>query len=150
MTTKKIRSIPSALSLAPTLARRLFQLREYRNLTVKDLARATRFSEQRIEDLESGLESWLSATDRQVLAKALSVEPRIIEDVERRPVDTTAAEFSRQMEDLNRAILTGSRDLLCPSCQRPLVCRVQQGFDLEGLPIQFAKAFCTQCPFVLK
>jgi len=150
MTTKKIRAIPSGMELAPTLARRLFQLREWRNLTVRDLARSSRFTVQRIEDLESGLETWLSASDRQILAKALSVEPRIIEEVERRPLDTRVSEFAPRMEDLNRVILEGERDLSCPECQEPLAVSVQEGFDLEGLPIRFAKAYCTRCPFVLK
>ena len=81
---RQVKPFPKGMQFAPTLAQRLSQLREFRNMTVLDLARSSRFSRQRIEDLEAGLESWLSSTDRQLLAKALAVEPKLLQKVEKR------------------------------------------------------------------
>ena len=93
---RQLRPLPSSLELAPTLAQRIAQLRDLRNMTQMDVARRTRFSLQRIEDIESGIETWLSATDRQLLAKALCVEPVLLQEVEARnmlrPPDTLASE----------------------------------------------------------
>src|SRR5947208_2102618 len=81
---KTFKPIPSDHPLAPTLARRIVQVREFRNMTVLDLALLANFSIKRVEELESGLETWLSSTDRQRLAKALSVEPSVLKEVEQR------------------------------------------------------------------
>lgn len=148
--TKQIRPFPSTTPLAPTLAQRVQQLRDFRNLTVKDLAKLSRFAIARIEDIEAGLESWLSASDRQLLAKALSVEPAILLEVEARPGLGDSLEKQALAQYLSRAILEGARDLQCPNCGHTLRCSIQEGFDIEGRPIRFPKAFCTKCPFVLR
>jgi len=141
--------LPSNIELAPTLARRVQQLRDFRNMTVKDLAKISRFGVQRIEDIESGLETWLSATERQLLAKALAVEPYILQDAESRPPAD-----ERHLEEaghrLTQAILHGARELECPNCGSTLRCSVQEALDIEGYPTRFAKAYCMKCPFVLK
>ncbi len=138
--------------LAPTLARRLVELRERKNLTVKDLALESRFTKQRIEDLESGLETWLSSTDRQLLARALAVDPIIIQEVEARPrLEPTndPERYNAILADLTDSILKGVKELDCPQCGNTLRCRVQVGIDMDGLEVHFAKAFCQKCPFVL-
>ncbi len=142
--------MPPTLQLAPTLAQRILQLREFRNMTVKDLARAARFNTRRIEDLEAGLEIWLSSTDRQLLAKALAIEPFVLQEVETRPALGTTQEQLAASQYLARAILEGARDLQCPQCGNSLRCSVQEGLDLEERPIRFPKAFCLKCPYVLK
>lgn len=137
------------MPLASTLAQRLRQLREFRNLTTKDLAKSCRFTVQRIEDLEAGLEGWLSAADRQILCKALVIEPSLLQEVEVRTAfneESTAA----HEQQLIRSILMGNRELECPKCGATLHCSVQNALDIEEKPVQFAKAFCTRCPFVLK
>lgn len=96
------------------------------------------------------MESWLSSTDRQLLAKALAVEPYVLQDVETRPALGSTQEQLAQAQYLARAILEGARNLLCPDCGNTLRCSVQEGFDLEGLPVRFAKAFCSRCPYVLR
>lgn len=142
---------PNSIQLAPTLAQRVRQLRELRNLTVKDLGRATKFGVPRIEDIESGIETWLSTTDRQILAKALVVEPTIIQSVEKRTNTEVEEEFLQTVsKNITESILNGARDLECPRCGGTLKCSVQQGIDLEDNPIYFAKAFCVKCPFVLR
>jgi len=141
-----------SIELAPTLARRLVELRERKNLTVKDLAQESRFSKQRIEDLESGLETWLSSTDRQLLARALAVDPIIIQEVEARPrLEPTddPERYNAILADLTDSILKGVKELECPQCGNTLRCRVQQGIDMDEHPVYFAKAFCSKCPFVL-
>lgn len=138
--------------MEPTLARRVAQLRLVRNLTVVDLAKATRFSKERIEEIECGMETWLSSTDRQLLARALSVDPIIIEEVETRPrldAHKDPARFAKILEDICDSILTGARELECPQCGAIMRCRVQEGLDMEENVVYAAKAFCQKCPFVI-
>jgi transcriptional regulator with XRE-family HTH domain len=146
---RQLRPIPASLELAPTLARRVLQLREFRNLTLLEVAKSARFSPRRMEEIESGLETWLSATDRQLLAKALYVEPDVLKEVESRSYSEEPITASA-MEELGDLILHGQRDLECPMCGNDLRCSVQEGFDLEGNPIRLPKAFCHKCPFILK
>lgn len=141
------------MKLADTLAQRVAQLREFRNMTLRDLAKTSRFDVRRLEEIESGMETWFSSTERQLLAKALAVEPALLQEVERRCKPDTDEENELASEDLlrlSKAILTGSRDLECPHCGGNLKCSIQEGFDLDEQPIQFAKAFCLKCPFVLR
>ena len=150
---KHFRPIPSTMKLADTLAQRVAQLREFRNMTVRDLAKASRFDVRRLEEIESGMETWFSSTERQLLAKALSVEPVLLQEVERRckPEASEENEFlSGDLLRLNKAVLNGARDLECPHCGGNLKCSIQEGFDIDEQPIQFAKAFCLKCPFVLR
>lgn len=138
--------------LEPTLARRVAQLRDRKNLTVLDLAVATRFSKERIEDIECGLETWLSATDRQKLARALAVDPIIIEEVESRQrlePDKDPQRWQQIINEITESILTGVRELECPQCGSLMRCRVQEGLDIDENPVYMAKAFCQKCPFIL-
>jgi transcriptional regulator with XRE-family HTH domain len=147
---RQLKPIPTNLQLAPTLAQRVLQLRELRNMTVKDLAKYCRFSAKRIEDIEAGLETWLSTSDRQLLAKALVVEPIVIQEVETRPQLGDSLEKELRLREIEQLVLEGRRDLECPDCGHTLKCSVQDAYDLEGNAIQFAKAFCVQCPFILR
>jgi hypothetical protein len=110
---------------------------------------------QRLEDIEAGLETWLSASDRQLLAKALSIEPSLLQDVETRSIAGHQVRDTHMLnkatnEQLSNAILNGARELECPDCGSTLRCRIQEGTDIEGRPIQMGKAFCVKCPFVLR
>lgn len=151
---KQFKPLPVDFKLASNLSQRIFQLRELRNMTVRDLARMSRFPAQRIDDIEAGIETWLSDTDRQILSKALGVEPQLLKEVEVRPELTDVPET--YMLDvavavqLNEAILSGQRDLKCPDCGSKVQANVQDALDMEGNPIKFAKAYCTKCPFVLR
>ena len=152
---KQFKPIPIDHPLAPTLARRIVQVREFRNMTVLDLALLANFSIKRVEDLESGLETWLSSTDRQRLAKALSVEPTLLKEVEQRHSEIAPLPESHMLdaetaEKLSRDILDGVENLKCPDCGSPLKTNVIDGFDMDGFPTQFAKAFCVKCPYVLR
>src|SRR5277367_3687659 len=138
---RQIRPIPPSLQLAPTLARRVNQVREFRNMTILDLSRLSRFPVQRLEDIEAGLETWLSASDRQLLAKALSIEPSLLQDVETRSIAGHQVRDTHMLnratnEQLSNAILNGARELECPDCGSTLRCRIQEGTDIEGRPIK--------------
>lgn len=137
--------------LAPTLAQRVFQIREMRNLTVKDLAELSRFSVSRIEDIESGVETWLSASDRQLLARALSIEPLLLLEVEgKRLENATDDEKLKIHVELAEKIMLGQREQICPNCGGSLKCSIEHGLNLDGKVEEFAKAFCLNCPFVLR
>ena len=146
---RQFRPLPPDLVLGETLARRVFQLREFRNMTRKDLSRYCRLSEERIDDIEGGIETWLSVTERQMLAKALSVEPIIIQEVESRP--NLGAETMYKVEiELGKRILEGAAQMECPKCGGTLNCRIEQGYDIDGNTIKMAKAFCLKCAYVLR
>ncbi len=147
---RQFKPVPPSTALGQTLARRVQQLREFRNMTVRDLSGYSRFPVARIEDIESGLETWLSATDRQLLSKALSVEPSCLQDVESRPGLPHERLRGINGVQMAQSILAGARDLECPFCGGTLKCSIQNAFDMEGRPVQFAKAFCIKCTFVLK
>jgi transcriptional regulator with XRE-family HTH domain len=147
---RQVKPIPPNMGLGETLAQRVRQLREFRNMTLKDLARWSRFSLSRLEDIESGLEIWFSAPDRQMLSKALGVEPVLLEEVEAK-VNRSHDEKSLEIAcyDLAQFILRGDSNLKCPVCNGLLKCSIKDAFDLEGIPIRLPKAFCTCCPFVI-
>jgi len=143
------------MELAPTLAQRVNQLRDFRNMTIRDLSKSSRFSVQRIEDIEAGIETWLSASDRQLLAKALSVEPVLLHEVETRSIAGHHVKESHMLDkatsiQIGDAILNGARELECPDCGSTLRCSVQQSLDIEGKPVYLPKAFCFKCPFLLR
>ena len=148
------RPLPKELNLAATLASRLNQIREFRNMSKQDLAQASRISDKRIDDIEAGLETWLSSSDRQIIAKALFIDPRILKEAEYRPDERSHPSYAAMSQSINKeledSILNGSRDLACPQCGENLRCSVQERRDIYNQKIYFAKAFCTKCPFTLQ
>lgn len=137
--------------LAETLSRRVSQLRIMKNLTVLDLAKACRFSIERIEGIESGLEIWLSVTDRTILARALGVLPAVLKEVECNPADLTERRLPGcDLDELAGRVLKGEKDLSCPNCGTKLKCSIERALDFEGLPTSFARAYCPSCPFALR
>ena len=140
--------------LGATLAQRVVRLREIRNMTQKDIVKSSpRFTLERVQDIESGVETWLSSSDRQLLARALVVDPVILQEVETRPrysAESDAAMMLSKEADITESILMGARELECPRCGNILRCRVQEGLDMDGQPVYLAKAFCQKCPYGLK
>ncbi len=135
------------------LSARVAQLRQLRNLTLAELSDRTNFPVSRLEDIETGLETWLSATDRQMLARALAVDPPVLQEVEVKPrLEPTddPVRYKAILDDITTSILTGARELSCPQCGNTMRCRIQEGLDIDEQPIYFAKAFCQKCPFTLK
>lgn len=148
---KQFKPLPVDIKLATTLAGRIRQFRELRNMTVLDLATDSRMPIKRIEDLESGLETWLSSPDRQIIAKAMEIEPILFQEVELRP-DDPYIEPKYTNEDLDvlaGRILDGEIDLPCPVCGKPLRCTIEEAYDVKDRAVVYPKAFCRVCPFVL-
>ncbi len=138
--------------LAETLAKRVVQLREGRNMTVLDLARATRFSVNRIDEIESGIELALSVPDRSVLARALGVLPAVLREVE---LDYDVLQSRPQkpkvdLEELAERVLAGEVNLECPKCGQILRTAIETALDFEGRPTEFARAYCPVCPFAIR
>ncbi|MBY0551771.1 MAG: hypothetical protein K2W95_31095 [Candidatus Obscuribacterales bacterium] len=146
---RQFRPIPPEFNLGETLARRVFQIREFRNMTRKDLSRYSRLKEEKIEDIEAGVETWLSVVERQLLAKALSIEPILLQEVETRPNLGAETMYALEIE-LGKKILEGKTVLECPKCGGTLNCRVEQGYDIQGNVIKMAKAYCTSCAYTLR
>jgi|JI9StandDraft_2_1071091.scaffolds.fasta_scaffold04146_6 transcriptional regulator with XRE-family HTH domain len=149
---KAQRNRPITQELEAPLSRRLAQLRNLRNLTLQDLSSRCHFPVSRLEDLESGLETWLSASDRQLLAMALAVEPHLLQEVEERPRLSPIKDPKRYQAMINEitvSILQGARELACPQCGHILRCRIQEAYDIHENPVRDAKAFCQKCPFTL-
>lgn len=136
--------------LADTLSRRVSQLRIMRNMTVFDLAKACRFPLERIEGIESGLEIWLSVTDRTILARALGVLPALLKEVECNPEDFAEMQSSSNLDELAERVLQGETGLSCPNCGTVLKTSVERALDFEGNPTSFARAYCPSCPFALR
>lgn len=147
---RQVRPLTSKVKLADSLAQRVYQLRMLRKLSLAELSKLIRFTPRRLEDIETGLETWLSYADRQKLAKGLGVEPALLKEVESRPVSEESGSRELVMRELNEQILAGNYQLNCPDCSTALKCSIQEGEDIEGNPLRFAKAFCTRCPFVLR
>jgi transcriptional regulator with XRE-family HTH domain len=138
--------------LACTLAIRVSQLRERRNLTVADVARLSRFSIKRVEEIEAGIEVWLSVTDRAILARVLGVQPSCLEEAEACPSDLSPAAAGAprtDFDDLARRVLKGEVNLACPKCGTILKTAIENALDFEGEPTRFARAYCPACPFAL-
>jgi len=147
-----IRNLPKDLDLGDNLARRLTAIREWRGYTIAALAKESHFSKARIQEIETGMETWLSSSDRQLLALALKIDAELLQEVETRPRLEPSDDPQRWeaiISDIRDSILTGVRELECPQCGDTLRCRVQEGLDIDAQPVFMAKAFCQKCPFVL-
>lgn len=118
-------------------------------MTRKDLSRYSRLKEEKIEDIEAGIETWLSSVERQLIAKALSVEPTLLQEVETRPNLGAETMYTAEIE-LGKKILQGITQMECPKCGNTLNCRVEQGYDIEGNVIKMAKAYCVGCAYTLR
>lgn len=138
---------------ATTLAQFVAQRRRMLNLSIEELAKSSRFPAKRIEAIESGVEIWLSVTDRAILSKALRVYPADLREVEASPEELWKVEIQdreRQVEELGERILAGEVNLPCPNCGGVLKCTVESAFDHDGLPAEYARAYCPVCPFSLR
>jgi hypothetical protein len=120
---------------------------------VQGLAHESHFKVARLLEIETGMETWLSSSDRQLLALALKIDASLLQEVEARPrLEPTddPVRFEAIVSDIRDSILGGVRELECPQCGNTLRCRVQEGLDIDAQPVYSAKAFCQKCPFILK
>ncbi len=139
--------------LLQTLASRVSFIRNSRRIHVEELAVQSRVSLKFVEDIEAGIETWLPVSIRQRIARVLKVDPIILEEVE------IKKEFGEPLpkdpplelvERIKEEILSGDEKLSCPKCSKPLKVWIQDGFDLNGFPIQTPKGHCTVCVFQVR
>ncbi len=138
-------------ALPDTLATRLQHLREVRGWTPRRLAESALLSETLIQDLESGLETFLAPAVRQKLARALRVRPSVLQEVERRPeisADTLRPIPHATALDLMEAIQADTtRKYFCPACGALLQVRTFTRRDLHDHEFEAYKVHCTKCLF---
>jgi len=141
--------------LPATLAQRVRFLREQRMLSLEHVAHHARISLRQLEDIEAGIEMFLSPSVRQRLARVLRVRPQRLKDVEQ-PPQPSREEMSgiayRQAKgaELLEAIRENPAEAYrCPDCAAALVIRVFERRDLHDQPFSVIKAHCSQCLFRL-
>ena len=149
---KYIHSLDSTLPLPNTLASRVSFIRNARGIHILELAREAMVSADLIEEVESGIETWLPVTVRQRIARVLKVDPIILEEVE---IKTESEDFHKKppleiLERVQDEIIRGVKNIICPVCGNPLKSWIQEGFGLDGESIKSPKAHCTVCVFQLR
>lgn len=138
-------------NLPKTLASRVYYLRNARQIHIAELSSQARVPLQLVEDIEAGIETWLPVSIRQRIARVLKVDPKILEEVEVKKIKQEDKHIPLELiERIQNDILSGAKNLKCPSCQSPLKTWIQDAFDLNDLPIKIPKAHCTVCLFQLR
>ena len=140
-------------NLPKTLASRISFLRNARRIHIAELSLQAKVSVKLLEDIESGIETWLPTSVRQRIARVLKVDPNILEEVEVKKINTES--FPKEpplelTERIQEEILSGVKNIKCPACSSLLKTWIQEGFDLNGSPMKSAKAHCTVCVFQLR
>lgn len=117
---KKALRVPDKEEL--TLAQFVSKRREALGITQAALAYRCNLDCKQIEDIESGIELFLSSTVRQKLAKGLKVNLSDIKKLEK----TEVLNFERNVdiEEIKNRILEGEEDITCPVCGEKLITRV--------------------------
>lgn len=139
--------------LPSTLGSRILYLRNARHIHIAELSYQARVSIGFLEDIEAGIETWLSTSIRQRIARVLKVDPNVLEEVEIKKSNTNVDMRNPPYEVIERIqeqILLGDSNILCPMCKSPLKVWIQEGFGLNGEPIKSPKGHCTMCVFQLK
>ncbi len=133
----------------PTLAQFVSETREKAGFSQSGLAKRCNLAIEDIQNIESGIELFLSSTVRQKLAKGLKATLSEIKLYEKQQ----DFHFSdkRDVEDLKALILENENNkgfvLLCPVCGSKLITRIAKLYDLEDNLMLHPKARCTKCPF---
>jgi len=133
-----------------TLAQQIQQLREKKGITQNRLAELTHLPLSHIQDIEAGIELFLSPAVRQKIARVLKTTPQSLKALEK-PITPQHPILS--LEGRNRLI----EEMLhfphetypCPQCQSPLLVRLFHRKDLEDNPLLEVKAHCEKCLFKL-
>lgn len=140
-------------NLPKTLASRVSYLRNARRIHIAEFSLNARVSVKYLEDIESGIETWLPTSVRQRIARVLSVDPIILEEVEVKILNQD--DFPKEpplelVERIQEDILSGIKHIKCPLCGSLLKVWIQEGLDLIEQPVKTPKGHCTVCVFQLK
>lgn len=132
-----------------TLAEFVFETREKMGLSQIGLAKKCNLNFDEIQNIESGIELFLSSTIRQKLAKGLKVSLSEIKQYEKR--EDFHFGTGKDIEELKQLILEneGNKGFapLCPVCGSKLNIRIAKLYDLEDNLMLHPKAVCSKCPF---
>jgi len=135
--------------LPKTLALRVQYFRDKYNISKESLASLSNVDLTLINNIEEGIETFLSTTIRQRLAKTLKISANTLKEVEKHPPKTEIP--LEKIQDLKENILAGKlEDNYCPVCNNLLICKLLTMYDLEDNPVKHPKARCSKCPFQLK
>lgn len=136
-------------TLPKTLALRVQYFREKWNLSKEALASLSNVELALIDNIEEGIETFLSTTIRQRLSKTLKIPASTLKEVEKHPQKPQIP--LEKLEYLKENILAGNiKNNKCPACGNILICKIITMYDLEDNPVEHAKARCSKCPFQLK
>lgn len=142
-------------TLPDTLAQRVQVLRVKRQLTTAKMAEKALLEKDFIEEVEAGIQLFLSPVERQRMARVLKVDMRVLQEVEKSPEETGKSKDDDKPADDDYTILlfkimqNPDAEYDCPKCQKPLVVRLFSRLDMNDDPVQALKIHCSQCLFRL-
>jgi transcriptional regulator with XRE-family HTH domain len=133
-----------------TLAQRVQQARETLSLSQAALAEAAHIPISQVQDIEAGIELFLSPAVRQKLARVLKVRPVTLKMLEK-PTPPQRPPLSLEARDsyIEELLHFPDREHSCPLCGACLEVRLFQRRDLEDNLLVEVKAHCSQCLFKL-
>ncbi len=141
---------PPQIKLPETLALRVQFLRNQLNITPNGLAQKAQVPLDVIEDLESGLITFLSPAVRQKIARILRVKSEILAEVEQKPDKPFKASPILRKQILDAIIRSPYESYTCPECEAELRIQFFERRDLEDNPITAIKVNCSKCLFRLE
>lgn len=140
----------SKTRIPTTLAQRVQQIREQQGLSQTKLAELANLPLAQVQDIEAGIELFLSANVRQKLARVLKMRPASLKALEKPiPLPPPALSHSARENYIEEMLLYPHAVHPCPSCKSPLEVRIFNRRDLEDNPLVEVKAHCTKCLFRL-
>lgn len=150
-------TMPGMATLPSTLAQRIQFFRQIRGWTPQQLADKIQVPLTQIEDIESGIDVFLSSILRRKLAQALRMHPQWLKDVEVEPESISDALKALQAEPTPDKIMTEERLMAirdnpdhtwpCPYCDAPLSLQFFDRLDMDENPVLSLKINCSRCLF---
>lgn len=133
-----------------TLAQRVQQRREEVGLSQKGLADAANIPLTQVQDIESGIELFLSPSVRQKLARALKIKPSVLKNLEK-PAPPPRPPLSLEAREryIDEILHFPNQPHACPVCGERLDVRIFERRDLEDNLLIEVKANCSRCLFRL-
>ncbi len=134
-----------------TLAQRVQELRTHLGYSLEKVAEIANMSVSQLEDIESGIELFLSPAVRQKLARALKTRPSSLKALEKPREEglpgKTALSASARERYIEEILYHPHAEYPCPNCGTLLLVRLFNRRDLEDNPLVEVKAHCPNCLF---